>query len=286
MFTQEEAAKRPGVYVLFGPNLEDDQDMIYIGEADPLGRRLIRHQAKKDFWNTAYIFTAQDDHLNKALIQYLEKELLSHAKDAERCRLDNEETGNNISLSPMDQADANAFLKNMLLCCPVMGLRAFEKLRQLDSISRQGIKDEFPSSEGSHQQITTLYSLKGKDGAEGKGYESPKGFTVLQGARWRKGHVDSAPESLLRKRDSLIDQGIFKEEGGAIHLTKDYEFSSSTAAAMILLGRTASGPVEWKDDTTGKTLKQRQAEQLQDAIHQEENSSQDITHDQSDSQEE
>jgi hypothetical protein len=46
-----------------------------------------------------------------------------------------------------------------------------------------------------------------------------------------------------------------------LHLTSDYQFDSPSAAAAVLLGRPASGPVEWKDDS-GKSLKQLREEAL------------------------
>jgi hypothetical protein len=71
-FIQRPEAGRPGVYVFTGPDPEDSgADLAYIGEADPLGRRLEQHQAK-EFWTTAYAFTSKDGYLNKAHAQHLE----------------------------------------------------------------------------------------------------------------------------------------------------------------------------------------------------------------------
>jgi hypothetical protein len=64
-FTQRPEAERPGVYVLSGPDPEGGADCVYIGEADPLGRRLEQHQAK-EFWTTAFAFTSKDGYLKKA----------------------------------------------------------------------------------------------------------------------------------------------------------------------------------------------------------------------------
>ena len=126
-FNQREEASRPGIYVLHGPNPEGAQDIVYIGEADPLGRRLDQHQAK-EFWTTAYVFTVQNDHLNKAHFQYLEAQVCSAVpvmRSAAAWR--NRQTGNSITLSEPDKASADTFLEELLLCCPVFGLRAFEK---------------------------------------------------------------------------------------------------------------------------------------------------------------
>jgi hypothetical protein len=76
-----EAKKRkefdaPGVYILVGPSDDGDLPTVYIGEADPIGRRLDRHYSQKDFWTCAVFFTSKDGTINKAHIQHLESRLV------------------------------------------------------------------------------------------------------------------------------------------------------------------------------------------------------------------
>ena len=118
-FAQQDEASHPGVYVLFGPSQEGGQDSIYIGESDNLARRLSQHLTKES-WSRAYIFTTQGDPLNKAHVQYLETQLLHIARSVKRCRLENKDAGNTISLSEADKTKPDAFLREMLLCCPVL----------------------------------------------------------------------------------------------------------------------------------------------------------------------
>ena len=207
-FNGREEASRPGVYVLHGRNPEDIQDTIYIGEADCLKRRLSQH-LKKDFWITAYVFTVQNNHLNKAHFQYLEAQLIRRAGDARRCHLDNKKTGNSITLSESDKASADTFLEELLLCCPMFGLRAFEKpelpMQQTDGNTRLQ-ESSNQSSEPNSSEI--FYYLESRE-AQGKGYESPNGFTVLKGAKGRKEPVGSFPEGCSRIRDELLQRGVF-----------------------------------------------------------------------------
>ena len=44
-----------GVYLLFGKNNED-QDQIYIGEAESTLKRIGQHLTQKDFWNETIVF--------------------------------------------------------------------------------------------------------------------------------------------------------------------------------------------------------------------------------------
>jgi len=227
-FTQRQDASRPGVYVLSGPDPDGGQDLVYIGEADPLARRLEQHQAK-DFWTVAYAFTSKDGYLNKAHAQYLEAELIGRAQEAKRCHLENTISGRGVQLAEMDTAEAQGYLDELLLCCPVLGLRVFE---QPQRVSTRAKKDVFRLS-GPH--------------AEGRGYESPNGFTVLKGAKSRTKFVPTAPESVKKIRGQLLSQGVFADRGEHLELLQDYEFSSPSAAACILLARSANGRIEWRD---------------------------------------
>lgn len=58
-------------------------------------------------------------------------------------------------------------------------------------------------------------------------------------------------------RTALIEKGIFEENGRHLRLTEDYVFPSPSQAAMVLLGRTANGRIEWKS-SDGTTLKELQ----------------------------
>ena len=55
----------------------------------------------------------------------------------------------------------------------------------------------------------------------------------------------------------MIDKGLFVKEGDHLRLTEDYVFLAPSTAAMVMLGRTANGRVEWKT-TDGQTLKELQ----------------------------
>ena len=129
-----ELRKRPelagsGVYVLVGPagNVSHSAT-VYIGETDDLKSRLDQHHAKKDFWTRAVIFTSKDSNLNKAHVRYLENRLIGMAVRAGRAELDNATTAGTTPLSEADQADAEAFLADMLVIYRVLGVNAFDPL--------------------------------------------------------------------------------------------------------------------------------------------------------------
>jgi len=255
-FLARPEAQRPGVYVLLGAEPDGSGDLAYIGEADPLGRRLEQHAASRDFWTVAFAFTDKDSHLNKAHGLHLEARLIDLARQARRSRLDNLQQGRAISLSEVDRAEAEGYLSELLLCCPVLGLRLFER-PQAPSLS--------PSSPATPSPAPppTTFHLRGPD-ADGQGYESPGGFTVLEGARARLAFVESSPASLVAFRQQLSDQGVFAPDGQGLILSQSYEFNSPSQAAALLLARTANGLIEWKD-CIGLTLREHRQRQVSSA---------------------
>lgn len=63
------------------------------------------------------------------------------------------------------------------------------------------------------------------------------------------------------ERNILLEEGVLQAKGNQLEFTKDYEFSSPSAAAAIVLGRSADGPNEWKngDSVTLKQLRDASA---------------------------
>ena len=83
-------AKRTGVYVLFGPDPDNDlKSRVYIGEADSIFDRLPNSAGQKGFWELAAIITTSDESLTKGHIRYLEAELIRATSVAGRATLEN-----------------------------------------------------------------------------------------------------------------------------------------------------------------------------------------------------
>jgi len=90
--------------------------------------------------------------------QYLFR-LVELAVGAKRCELDNGNTPQLPLLSEADGADAEAFLADILLCLPVMGVTFFEKAKAGE---RKG----------------QAFVLRAR-GVEARGIDSPEGLVIL-----------------------------------------------------------------------------------------------------------
>lgn len=231
-----------GVYILLGPREDGEGEMLYIGEGDPVRARLESHYAQKDFWNRAICFIAASGQINKAHVQFLEAQLLRLARSAKRLPLDNVNQPTDPSLSEADRADMQVFLDNLLGMLPVLGVHAFEPTATMAGSSGQ-----------------RMLFCKGK-GATARGYEATQGFIVKTES---EAVAETAPSmqqhvrGMYDLREELIKNGVLQRSDNGFRFAQDYVFSSPSTAAAVILGRSANGRMEWKDQE-GRTLKSLQ----------------------------
>ncbi|RJP16689.1 MAG: GIY-YIG nuclease family protein [Candidatus Abyssobacteria bacterium SURF_5] len=235
--------QQTGVYLLLGPRMHGEGEMLYIGEGDPVRPRLDEHFARKDFWTRAVFFVAGPGNLNKAHIEFLESQLVRLAKAAKRMPLENSNSPSEPTLSEADRADMEVFLQNILGILPVLGIHAFEQTT-LDLNSKMD---------------KTLLHCAGR-GIEATGYDTPKGFLVLSGSFAAMKEVPSLKKyfpNVCEVREDLISNGVLVAQGDKYYFTQDYTFSSPSLASSVVLARSSNGRTDWKD-ATGTTLKETQ----------------------------
>ncbi len=84
-------------------------------------------------------------------------------------------------------------------------------------------------------------------GADAEGRKTESGFLVVAESIISAQTTPSFPianKGYFRLREELIRDGVIKDRV----FQQDYEFSSATAAASVICGRTASGKKHWKED--------------------------------------
>ena len=225
--------KKAGVYFLIGKD-EEDSDLVYIGEAEYVYKRILQHQ-EKDFWTEVLTFVSKDENLNKAHIKYLEFFLHKAATEAARYKISNNNTPNCPSISEADQAVMTEFAANLQLLVGTMGYKFFQKLTK----SRVAKQEK--------------YIISAARGANAKAVITPEGIVVLKGFSVAVSEVPSTPKAVSQKRHELIKTEIIKE----FKFTKDFLFSSPSTAAAVVMGRSANGLLEWKKED-GSSIKDNQ----------------------------
>ena len=226
-----------GVYLLFGKD-EEGKDIVYIGEAETILKRLNQQLNQKDFWNETIVFVSKDENLNKAHIKYLENRLHEIATAANRYKIENSIIPTQSSISESDRAEMEEFIENIKLLVNTLGHKVFEEKRDFRPKQKQ----------------QTFY-IKAARGADAQGEPSSDGFVVFKGSKAAGSTVASITPSFLTLRNKLIEQGVMVNKGEYLEFPDDYIFSSPSTAACMVLGRNANGLTEWKQKG-GKSLKE------------------------------
>lgn len=219
---QREEPARPGVYALVGPGNGSDA-RIYVGEADDLRHRIKQHATAKDFVTRFIAFSSTDGSLNKAHVRYLESRLVELARSANQWEVESR-TPAWPPLSEADRADAEWFLREMLVLYPILGVDAFE-------VAHEETVDKALGPELRMAQ----------KGVDARGRELKDGFLAHEGARARGSETQSVHAYVSEAREQLLARGVLAEAEGGYVLTQDYRFSSPSMAAAVLAGAARNG---------------------------------------------
>lgn len=228
-----------GVYRLFGRN-EDDKEAVYIGEAEEDYNRLQDHLREKDFWNEVIVFISKDENLNKAHIKYSENKLYEKAKATNRYFVMNGNIPPIPSISEPDRAEMDEYISNLMMMTNTLGHKLFEEIKDRAEINENDI----------------LY-IEAARGASAKGIQTQEGFVVLKGSKIATDYVNSYGERSIAKRNELIQSEKIAVINNEFIVMEDLLFSSPSAAADIVMGRSANGLTEWKNKF-GRSLKELQ----------------------------
>ncbi len=240
-----ELVKRPecsrtGIYFLVGPDPDNTaRSLVYIGESDDVAKRLKLHNQPedkdgKDFWERVCLITSKDQNLTKAHVKYLESRLIALATASGRCGLKNGTAHDYTILPEADQADMAFFIEQIRTILPVLG---FDFLREAAAKPAQANSIAPPSP--TFELILPKYNIKAQ------AQEVDGDFIVLAGSKARDKWVGvkGGYEGLF---DQLVTDGVLAPtEGKGCIFTKDHAFSSPSAAAAVVSGRSANGRISW-----------------------------------------
>jgi len=233
-----EELEKAGIYILSGVEVQSGQPHAYIGEAEVIRERLKQHKTK-EFWVSAIVFVSKDENLTKAHVRYLENRLLSEAAQVGRFTLDQNQAGGS-KLPESDREDMEVFLSHIRQLLPVLGSDLLIPVSQPMAARQSG--------------GVLFCRIKG---AEARGHRTADGFVVLQGSTAVFHERESAKKwpHVMALRRELIADGTLVPKGGFYEFRKDVEFSSPSAAAVVIHGGSANGLTAWRAQD-GKLLKE------------------------------
>ena len=219
-----------GIYYLI-----NDQDgaisRLYVGQTTQGLLRLDDHNAKKDFWNKAILFLADDSEFSLDNISALEKFAIDQARASKRYAVDNK-------VDP--KYKINQYQR------PIVE-QIYEEIAFLMASFGYYIEDIEDAIADAKIFFTS------RRGIRARGIYTGESFDVLEGSPIDLS-VKPKLEGYQRQRSELIASGNLDEGTGELGtLKKTISFSTPSGAADFVLGGSNNGWTEWKD-AGGKTL--------------------------------
>ncbi len=219
------------VYFLFGASEGEARPICYIGQTEDLRSRMDRHSVEKAFWNVGVVAVSKTQAFTPAHIRWLEWHCVQQAKLTGRYDLENSQTPREPFVTEPLRDDCLDAFDTVGILPTALGFPLFEPIAT------------------SHE----LFTVKGPD-AEGTGALSDDGFLVRRGSLCRKDIVESARNQVESARTPLIVNNVLKDHNETqLIFTEDYLFKTPSGAAIVILGRTSNGWVDWKN-AAGQSL--------------------------------
>jgi hypothetical protein len=220
--------QKDNIYFLFGKH--DGKEHIYVGQSSErtngksIEQRLREHEKDqyKDFWTEAVVLILNDSAWGKTELYYLEFKFHEIVRAIKSNILENGQQPDSGNPHQTTKNILGIFIDRAKFIIDLLGYKIFI---------------EQPTTQKLIKDSETFYISSNQDKdkqAQGKPSDE---FVLLAGSYI---DVNRGDNSRRMKYIHLINsKGKLKE---------DIRFSSSSAAASFVLGRSASGPAEWKTD--------------------------------------
>lgn len=260
---QRSESSRTGVYFLVGSDPDGGSlPLVYIGESDNVSTRLKQHNRAedsggKDFWEHVWFVTSKDQNLTKGHVKYLESQLIKNAGESGLCKLVNGTAHVYENLPESDQADMAFFIEQLRTILPVLG---FEFLRTPIATNADLMSDnQCAVNKEPTQFVFSLPSI----GITARAKEQDGQFIVLANSSAR-GSWDGVPGGYQRLYEQYCSSGVLEEkESGDRYFIEDTAFSSPSAAAAVVAGRSANGRTSWMVEDEGINYGKWQEQQVE-----------------------
>ncbi|CAM3213390.1 GIY-YIG nuclease family protein [Lactiplantibacillus plajomi] len=239
--------KQSGVYFLFSPSDETQENIVYIGQAgtrkngEGVLNRLQEHKRnpKEDYWTEAVAFTTTNNTFGPTEISYLENQFTKLASDISRYTVKNGNEPTQGHVTEEKESELKEFIDYTKIVIGTLGYHLFEPLIE-----------DVPQNTISKKEIQSNPRLflrpKNNQTINTTAKQTSEGLVLLKGSHINTIDSASVPKkiSIRRKEKGLILNGILQE---------DVLFGSPSSAASFVVGSSINGKEAWKDEQ-GRSL--------------------------------
>ena len=225
---------RSWVYFLLWKD-EEDKNLVYIWQTWNLLERVKQHHndIKKDFWNSAIIFTTDNWSWNESDLNFLEKNLIEDAKKLWNYIIKNSQSWNTWLIKEERMPDLEENIDDIKILISSLWFSIFK-----EKTSKEDKKEKYFCQ---------------RNWNNGVWYYTKEWFLVLKWSVWSFEIKEYALSALKNIQQKLFLENILKQENEKIIFLQDYLFSSPSTASSIIIWNKSNGWIDWKTENW-KTL--------------------------------
>ena len=112
------------VYMLLSEN------MVYVGQAGDLSKRIKQHLVGKDWWERVILLTTKDDSFTHTDIDYIESHFIDLAKKNNKLDCDNRQKGNKAKVSRFDKVQLDQYIEEAIFLLELIGIKVFSDVNE------------------------------------------------------------------------------------------------------------------------------------------------------------
>lgn len=241
---------RRGVYMLIAPIAGDHAFRVYVGQAQNVLQRLIKHERSREFprYLQVAVIVSTDDQMRGDVALYLEQRMIQALVKSDMVMVENRAL-RFPALHQDDQVVAEAFFRDaLLLLGPVEPMAAMVA----STIASQERRNELVNLDASRGrpflQSNVIYEFR-RDGCQAYAvHANGRSMRVLAGATIVDEEHSSLPRRCqeLRQRLRAAASVVRGPQDGLLTLLIDVDLFSQTGAADFVAGRRTLGTRLWK----------------------------------------
>ncbi|MGT2799483.1 GIY-YIG nuclease family protein [Streptococcus marmotae] len=256
---ERDELKQSGIYFLFGKDDETQQDITYIGQAttrkngEGVLLRVQEHtrDSHADYFNDVIILTTQNNSFGPTEISYLENSFTNLAKEAGRFIVKNGNEPNPGHVTEEKQAELDEIIEYTTMIIGTLGYKLFVPIIRKESV--------FSEKQQEDEQLLHLKrkTKKSKQEIQATCKRTAEGFVVLKGSMVDLIDAPHLSELVKELREELVKRNVIQDG----ILQQNQLFNSASTAAMFVLGMSANGRTEWKNQA-GMSLKELEEQEI------------------------